>query len=739
MVHASKCRLVAAVVACVVNGAPVLAEPETRHIPRATSPISVDGELDEPAWLDAFSAELAFEVQPGENVPAPVRTEVLVTHDETAVYFAFRAFDPDPSAIRAHLSERDNLGNDDWVGVILDTFNDQRRSFDLLVNPLGVQADLVETSEGDDGEEWDTIWDSAAAITAWGWAVEIRVPFSSLRFQASDGPQVWGFDAVRSYPRDVRHHIGLFARDRSLNCYLCQAISIEGFEGVSPGRNLEVAPTLVATRTDTLDVDAGDLQAGSTEPEAGVTARWGFTPAMSLTGTVNPDFSQVEADAVSLDVNRNFALFYPEKRPFFMEGADFFSNPLSLVYTRVVRDPAWGLKVTGKERGNTVGAYVVEDDITNLLIPGSEGSRATTLDQPSTATVLRYRRDFGDRFTVGAILTDRESEDYFNRLLSVDGDLRLSDTDRLLIQGAVSATRYPELVAKDFGQPRGDLEDWAMGIGYSHTTRTLNLWAGVRDFGADFRADLGFVPQVDYQRFHAGGDYSWYPTADTWYTRLNAEAGYRIYRDHEGQLLLEESWVGGTWEGPLQSHAYGTVRVAREGYDGVEFDLFEVYLHQCMKPTGAVSFFVNVTWGDQVDYANTRPGERVNVDPGLTLNLGRHLRLSLDHTWERMEVEAGRLYTANVSQLTATYQVNRRITARMILQNVDHDYAEKLYHDGRGSGARHLFTQALLSYVVNPRTVVYLGYSDNAVGIAQSDLVRTDRTIFLKLGYAWVM
>ncbi len=514
---------------------------------------------------------------------------------------------------------------------------------------------------------------------------------------------------------------------------------IEGFQGVSPGHNLELAPTLVATRTDSLDPTSGGLQSGPTEPEAGVTARWGVTPAMALTGTVNPDFSQVEADSLELAVNRTFALFVPEKRPFFMEGADFFDTPLGFVYTRVVRDPAWGVKLTGKERGNTVGAYVVEDDVTNLLIPGSQGSAAASLDQPSTATVLRYRRDLGERFTVGALVTDRESADYFNRLVSVDADLRLSDTDRLLVQAGGSSTRYPQQLAKDFGQRGEELRDWAMGVGYSHTTRTVNLWAGARDFGADFRADLGFVPQVDYRRFHAGGDYTWLPDRDTWYTRLNLDTGYRVYEDHQGQLLLEESWLGFTWEGALQSHSYTSVRLAREGYNGVEFELEELSLHLDMKPSGSTSLFVDLTWGDQVDYANTRPGERLRVRPGLTFNLGRHVRLGVDHTWERMEVEAGRLYTANLTQASATYQLDRRATARLTLQNVDYRYEPGLYLDNRGGQDRHLFTQALLSYVVNPRTVVYLGYSDTAVGAAERDLVRTDRTVFLKLGYAWTM
>jgi hypothetical protein len=192
-------------------------EQSPHHVPRTGGTITVDGALDEAAWASAWSYELGFEVTPGENIPAIVRTEVLLTHTDTHLYVGFRAFDPEPSAISAHLSDRDNIGNDDWVGVVLDTFNDERRDYLLLVNPLGVQLDQIETWP-DGGTVWDGIWDSAARITDWGWSVEMEIPFSTLRFQRSEGPQVWGFDAIRGYPRNIFRQFGAFARDRGNNC-----------------------------------------------------------------------------------------------------------------------------------------------------------------------------------------------------------------------------------------------------------------------------------------------------------------------------------------------------------------------------------------------------------------------------------------------------------------------------------------------------------------------------------------
>jgi hypothetical protein len=708
------------------------------RIPRSTGRIAIDGSLEELAWRDAWSMELEYEVQPGENVTPPVRTEVLVTWDADAVYFAFRAFDPEPREIRAFLTDRDNIGSDDWVAVILDTFNDERRSFDLLVNPLGVQTDMVETQNSN--EEWDAIWESVGRITDWGWAAELRVPFASLRFQQKEGPQVWGFDALRSYPRSVRHHIGLFPRDRSNNCYLCQAVKIEGFEGAEPGNNLEVAPTVTSTRTDTMaQVPGGALAAGSPDTEFGLTARWGFTPAMTLSGTYNPDYSQVEADALQLDVNEPFAIFYPEKRPFFQEGADFFSTPLEVVYTRTMREPAWGAKLSGKEDSNTVGAYVVRDDLTNLLFPGSQESDSTTLEQQNTSTVLRYKRDVGSELTLGALVTDREGDAYYNRVAGFDGELKLTETDLFRLQVLGSSTRYPDATAAEYGQPAGELRDWSAEFLYLHDTRTWDYWAWARDLGDEFRADLGFLPRVDYRLAEAGAGYTWNSDGNTWYSTLRAETFLRHVVDQQGNLLYDRAYAIFNYEGPLQSHAYAQLDLWREVYNGVEFDRQELNLHNCMSPGGGTDYFVNLTFGDKIDYDNTRLGQRLRVSPGVTQRLGRHFSVELSGAWERMRERSQELYTAAVARTTFAWQFNTRAFVRAILQYSSYDYNLALYDDDPEDFEEGLFTQLLFSYKLNPQSAIYVGYSDASAGTQDYELTRTDRTFFVKIGYAFLL
>lgn len=710
-----------------------------RAVSRAASPVRIDGVLDELAWEKAWSMDLEYEVRPAENVPPPVRTQVLVTYDDAAVYFAFRAFDPRPEEIRAHLSDRDNIGADDWVAVILDTFNDERRSFDLIVNPLGVQSDSIETASSN--EEWDAIWDAAGRITEWGYAVEMRVPFSSLRFQnLNGGPQTWGFDAVRSYPRRVRHHIGLFARDRNSNCYLCQAIKIEGFEGVKPGRNLEVVPTLTGTRTDRSGAKtAASLPITDSKTDLGLTARWSATPNLTLQGTLNPDFSQVEADALQLDINEPFALQFAEKRPFFMEGSDFFQTRLQAVYSRTVRDPAWGAKLSGKSNGNTLGAWVVRDDTTNLLLPGPQSSSGTTLYSASTAAVLRYKRDIGNRFTLGALATGRESDDYHNGLVGFDGDLRLSGKDRLGFQVLAANTRYPMTLAAASGNAvSGEIEDWAGEVGYTRQSRDIDAWATYRRVGKDFRADLGFVPQVGYTMADAGAGYSWTARPGGWFSYLRLAVGATDTHGEDNGLLYRDAKIRLEYEGPMQSHSFIRLVRRREAYNGSQFDQDELQFHTCMKPGRNTHTYLNVFAGDRVDYANTRLGERLRINPGVIQQLGRHLSVDLSATWERLDARGERVYTATIAQSVIAYQFTTRAMLRGILQLVDHDYNTAAFSDGRGSRRKSLFSQVLGSYKLNPQTVLYVGYSDASAGNQDISLTRTSRTFFAKVGYAWM-
>ncbi len=707
-------------------------------IPATSQSVTVDGVPDEEVWRDALVLDLPYETNPGENTPAPVRTEALLVYGESALYVAFRCHDPDPTQIRAFLRDRDSGWNDDRAVVVLDTFNDERRSTVFGVNALGVQQDYYENSSGESDTGWDTIWDAATRIADWGWTAEMAIPFRSLSFQRREGPQIWGIVLARLYPRSLKVWMSNGPSDRNNDCSLCQAAKFYGFEGVSPGRNIEITPTLTGVRTDARGVmPDGDLEKANEDTEAGLTFRWGFTPNLTLTAAANPDFSQVEADALQLDINEPFALLYGERRPFFTEGMDFFDTEMDAVYTRTLRDPDWGMKVTGKEGRHTIGAYLVRDHQTNLIFPGSQSSERTTLDVGSTASVLRYKQDVGRRFTVGLLATNREAEDYFNYLAGVDGDVRITDGDRVKVQVLGSRTKYPWETANAFGQGTGRLEDWAVSAAYRHSSRSFYWWTEYDDRGRDFRADLGFIPQVDYRHTDIGFSHVWRAGAGHWYTSFELSGAVEDARDQDGNLLSRLVHGATAYFGPMQSFLYLDGMRVREAFAGGEFDQNVLYWIANFRPNGDLYLGLEGYAGDRIDYANVRPGTRIRLSPEIEWNIGRRLRLDLAHNYEHLDVDEGRLYTARTTQAVANLHFSARAFVRAVLQYVDYDRNSDLYTFDIDSRSEHFFSQFLFSYKINPRTVLFLGYSDNRMGADAYDLTLADRTVFAKIGYGW--
>lgn len=721
------------------NGQGTAADPYI--VPEAVSSIKIDGVLDEEAWTKARVLELNYEVSPRENVKPPVRTEVLLTYGRANFYIGFRCYDPDPSQIRAHLSDRDSFGGDDWVAVEIDTYNDSRRAFTLFSTPLGVQADGISNAAGIKDYNWDMIYDSAGKIFPWGYAVEMAIPFSSLRFQRTKKRQVWGINIVRGYPRNVKYQIWSQPYDRGNTCRVCQYTKIKGFKDVSPGRNIEITPTLTAIRTDERkDFPEGGFTNRDQAMEAGLTARWGITPNLVFSGTLNPDFSQVEADSAQLDINQPFALFYPEKRPFFTEGLDFFKIPLNAIYTRTMREPSWGVKLTGKEGNYGVGAYVVKDDMTNFIFPGSQYSTSLSTGRSNTSTVLHLGRDLWNNSTVGVLFTNRDGGDYYNRVYGIDGNMRFSKNDEVIFQFLGSSTKYDDTIAAGYSQPEGEFCDKAISAGFIHKTRHHHIEVGYEEIGDNFRADLGFMPQVGYRRFKGGSIYEWRAKKrNSWWTRFNLTNIGQYTSNSEGTMLDKSLQNSITYNGGLQTSVTLGNTVSRKLYNGFEFGLTQFDISASIMPTGSLLLYVYSLFGDSIDYVNTRKGNKILLIPMLVYNIGAHLRLNLSYTFERMRVEENRLYTANISEASIVYFFNARMFIRSLLQYYDYNYNVSNYVNPVEPEFKQFFTQLLFSYKINPRTVLFLGYTDNYFGGQEYGLTKKDYTFFIKIGYAWVL
>ncbi|HEV2083669.1 MAG TPA: DUF5916 domain-containing protein, partial [Gemmatimonadales bacterium] len=385
----------------------------TAEIPRLESQVQIDGKLDEPVWSQATRLTGFWQYQPVDGRPAEEETEVLVWYAPDAIYFGILAHDRNPSAIRATVADRDNIDNDDYVVLDLDTFHDRRRAFFFAVNPLGVQADGVRSEgagqvssliPGSVDKNPDFAWDSKGRITDRGYETEIRIPFRSLRYPGG-GPQTWGFNVTRVVKRTGYTDTWTDVR-RANASFLGQEGAIGGLHDMRHGVTIEAQPFVTATADGNLDGVSGKFIREDVNPDAGLNLRLGFS-SYALDATANPDFSQVESDQGQVTVNERFALFFPEKRPFFLEGIELFGSPQTLVYTRRIVNPKAGAKLTGK-----FGQLGV--------------AHLTAVDQTDAGdawfNISRFRRDLGRNSIAGVTFTNRDQAGEHNRVLA--GDFR---------------------------------------------------------------------------------------------------------------------------------------------------------------------------------------------------------------------------------------------------------------------------------------------------------------------------
>ncbi len=711
------------------------------ELPRTQGEFEIDGLLDESAWQDAIRIDVDKETSPGENLAAKVSTTAYLVEDGEYLYVAFAAEDPNPAAIRAYLRDRDSAWQDDFVGIVIDSYGDERRAFEFFANPLGVQMDLTndDINQNEDSS-WDAIWDSAGRIHETGYIVEMQIPLNQLRFSQTDGEKTWGIDLLRFYPREHRYRFSNNLQDRNLNCYLCQFQKIRGLEGVEPGRDLEIVPTLTASQSSTTsDPGIEPLTSGGSDADAGVSLRWGITQDTTINLAINPDFSQVEADAAQLDVNNQFALFFEEKRPFFLEGADYFNSPIQAVFTRSVADPSVGAKLSGKRGRHTYGVFTAEDKLTNLIFPGAFGSDSESLNLENTSVVGRYSLGFGRASSIGALVTGREGDDYHNYVGGLDMRWKVSDQHNLRIQHLRSSTEYPASVATEFEQPLGSFDGDATHVTYDYDSRNWFGYVRYRDFGAGFRADSGFIPQVNINQQVVGLGHVWHGDEDDWYSRLRLNGDWDITHDDDGRLLEREVEFEIGVSGPMQSYFEIGGFTRDRLFDDILFKENKLRLYGQLQPRGGVNVGISARIGDQVDFANSRLGDEWRVSPFFHWNVNRHLLLRYEANFVSLDTKDGaKIFDAAVHDLRLTWQFSIRSFLRLTTQLQDVEHNPDVYTDTVDARSRDVGRQLLYSYKLNPQTVFFLGYSDALIDDDQLDsLTTTDRTWFMKLGYAW--
>lgn len=726
--------------ALAIPGALMAQEKTNLDIPRVSGEMKADGKLDEPFWQQAANTTLAFEVSPGENLPAAVNTKVYIADSGTSLRIAYRAEDPNPEKITAILRDRDSAFQDDFIGIRLDTFNNQQRAYQFFVSARGVQMDLTyDESNGNEDESWDAIWDSGATIDAGGYTVEMEIPYSSLKFKHSTGPQQWGIQHLRIRPRENRFVYTDNRNDRNNKCDLCQQNKMSGFADADPGRNILVNPTITAGFAESRNAPGQQFTNDGVNVDFGLDVSWSPTPNNTLSATFNPDFSQVEIDGAQLDVNTSFALFFQEKRPFFLESADYFSTPTNLVYTRNIADPDYGLRFTGREGDHTYGFFGASDTITNILRPGPFGSSYNTFLEDSTDMVGVYRYSLNETSNIGTLLTHRSTGDYHNNVVNLDGKWQKgkhtltgqfvhTETEDPLRNAGEAFTGNAYLVAYNFG-------DRENSFNMSH-----------RRFDPGFRADLGFVGRVDFEMTVIGGSYRWYPK-NHFFNQIQINGDWDITHQVSTDILMEkevEAYISAN--GKMQSYLQ-VGGVKRDRYwNGTTYDETFYTVYGQFTPFKSWQFSLFYRNGDQIDFRNNDIGRIQTFEPGIRGTLNDNVSLNLSYVDEALERDGGTVYHAKLLDTRLSWQFNLRQRLRLAVQYGTTDFDLRLDQnylpfDPEFARNTDIGTQLVYSYKINPRTVFYAGYSDNYVGGRldedKTDTFQTGRSLFLKLGYAW--
>ncbi|HKO00156.1 MAG TPA: DUF5916 domain-containing protein [Thermoanaerobaculia bacterium] len=718
----------------------LLAETPPLAVHRTNGAIAIDGKLDDAGWKDAAVIDTFYETSPADNTPPKVKTTAWVTYDERYFYIGVRCDDPEPAKIRAPFVDRDAvIGTDDNVAVFLDTRNDKRSAIELRVNPRGIQGDgIFNDANGNEDFSPDFFYDTAASIDAGGWSAEYRVPFSSLRYSNGD-PQTWNILVWRNYPRDFRYAFQSAVMPRSSNCYICHMHPLTGLTGLPEAGHLVAAPYVTAQGFShpSGDILGHRLENDPIRTDAGLDLKYNPTANVTLDLTANPDFSQVEADVAQITVNQRFAVFYPEKRPFFLEGFDLFDTPMQVAYTRTITAPRWGVRSTGKLGATAYTLLVSQDGGGGLVIlPGPLGNDFAAQDFRSLATIGRVRHDIGSSF-VGMVLTDRELQHGgHNRVIGPDFQWRPNGSDAVtgeLLYSQTQDPNRPDLLAQWTGKSRDDI---AASLSWNHLKEKYDWFVLAKQLGEDFRADLGFLPQVGYREYQGYSGLRFYPTKGLRFIRPSI--GFDRQTDLDGHTIFQQTSIAVDMNGPRNLQVGLNVR-PRES----------VFVRTSQREQTYGSFFVQFDpsrrftrigiqgrAGQSIDFANDRVGHGASVLAYATLRPFDQLTFDVQANREWLDADGGRVFTAQVERLKTTYSFSAKSLVRGIVQYVSTQRAPEQYSFPVDRHSGNFLGSILYSYKLNWQTVLFVGYGDDRIITPQNDLVRQDRSLFFKVSYA---
>ena len=696
------------------------------------------------AWSEAPSVYIQHQLSPNDSEPAPVKTEVKVLYSENNLYVGFISHDPSPEQIRANVTDRDEFGGDDYVGVFLDTYNNNQNAYEFFVNPLGIQMDALRTGNSED-LNFDALWYSEAKTTNNGYVAVMKIPFKSINFPDRN-LQNWSVQFFRNYPRNNRYQLSWTDVSMDNSCLLCQNGTLTDIREVESSNTIEILPYVVATQSGSLN-DMSDPNSGfdngPVEPKIGGSISYSPTSTSSLDLVVNPDFSQVETDAAQISVNETFALFYSEKRPFFKRGSELFSTREDLYYSRTINNPLAAGKYTKKSDDFSIAFLSAYDRNAPFIIPGKEQSSQVQSDQGAYNNVLRTKYNIGQESHVGGLITTRNQGQGSNYVGSLDWDLLLADNYYFRGQTAYSSTQeLDDLSLYDNQRRFGDTSyDAAFNgekyRGYLITTelareaKYYNFSIGYSSYSPTFQSQVGFINETNRRLFEGSQSISYYPDNDILTQGSVSTSGTWRY-DFSGQfqeryifVRLSNSFAG------QNSLNLSYLPVNDERFRGQLFrNIYRGTISFNSNTWDAFSFGGSLEIGRDINRtANPVLGTGYSISGNVTIKPTPRFRLTFNYNYSTLSELDGSetFYSGDIYRLNARYHFTSKWYTRLISEYDSFNDEIQLY--------------PLVSYKANPFTKFYIGVTSYVTEFNQSgaggfrDYKETSRQFFVKFQY----
>jgi hypothetical protein len=701
-----------------------------------------------PAVADKLTKVEGFiQRDPKDGQPATQRTVVYLSYDDKKLYVVFVAFDSQPDLIRAHMTRRENIWEDDSVQVVLDSFHDQRRAYAFACNPFGIQRDALYTEGSGYDDSFDTLWDSQGKLTGQGYVVWMAIPFRSLRFPPSS--KSWGIILERSIPRANERSYWPQVSSR-ISGRLNQEGTVDGLERISPGRNIQMIPYGVFRSFRTLNnrdpthpfFDSKDLEA-----RVGLEAKAVLKDRMVFDLAVNPDFSQVESDQPQVTVNQRFEVFFPEKRQFFLENASYFETPIDLLFTRRIADPLFAARLTGKVGRYAVGVLLADDRSPGQTVLPSDprfGGRAHF-------GAVRVNRDIGKGSTIGVLYTDREFQGEFNRVGGVDARLKLGKNWTTSGQAVVSSTLL---------QDGSYLAGPAYQFNAERNGRKLNMFSEYSDSSAGFLTQTGFFRRRGVRRAVNFFRYQFRPEGKHLISH-GPGAFTRALWARDGMRLEEFINVNYLFQLPRQTFFGVFDNVGRDRLRPSDFSALQANRDYPLNHHGVffesalfkwLSAFGEAGWGTETNFvpALGPPVASRNNYLFADVTVRPFSRLGIENRYILTRMRSGTtsasIFNNHIIRSKWNYQFNRELSLRFITQ-----YTMTLANPDLTSlrTTKNLNFDFLFTYLLHPGTAFYAGYNSNlqnfdpALGLDPTgDIIRTPglttndgRQWFVKLSY----